>query len=173
MFDTMIITKTIGALCGTFLIFLLVNLVGENIYHVGSEGHEGETRNAYVIETDEVEGEEVEETGIDFAALLSQADADKGARVFSKCKACHKLEDGNNGVGPHLFGVVNRDIASVSGFGYSGALNELPGNWTADALNGFLESPKAYATGTKMTFSGLKKPEDRADLIAYLNSIGS
>ncbi len=173
MFDTMTITKTIGALCGTLLIFLLVNLVGENIYHVGSEGHEGEARNAYVIETDEVEGAEVEETGINFAALLAQADADKGARVFSKCKACHKVEDGNNGVGPHLFGVVNRDIGSVSGFGYSGALSELPGNWTADALNGFLESPKAYATGTKMTFSGLKKPEDRANLIAYLSSVGS
>ncbi len=173
MFDTMKFIKSIGALCGTLLIFLLVNLVAENIYHVGSEGHGTEARNAYGIETDEVESEELPEAGVDFAALLAQADADKGARIFSKCKACHKVEDGNNGVGPHLFGVVNRDIASVGGFGYSGALSDLQGNWTADALNGFLESPKSYATGTKMTFSGLKKPEDRANLIAYLSSIGS
>ena len=172
MFDTMTITKTIGALCGTLLIFLLVNLVGENIYHVGSEGH-GEARNAYVIETEEVESEDVADEGVDFAALMAEADADKGSRVFSKCKACHKLEDGKNGVGPHLFGLLNRDVASVDGFGYSGALSEMQGNWTADALNQFLESPKNYATGTKMTFSGLKKPEDRANLIAYLSSIGN
>lgn len=172
MFDTMKLTKTLGALCGTFLIYLLVNLVAENIYHVGGEGYGEATQNAYVIETDEVEVEEVEDEGIDFAALLEQADADKGARIFSKCKACHKVDDGKNGVGPHLFGVVNRDIASVDGFGYSGALKDLLGNWTPAALNGFLESPKAYANGTKMTFSGLKDADDRANLIAYLGTIG-
>jgi cytochrome c len=171
MFDTMTLTKAIGALCGTFLIFLLINLVAENVYHVGGEGYDEETQNAYVIETDEVEDEEVEDEGVDFAALVEQADADKGARIYSKCKACHKLDDGRNGVGPHLFGVVSRDIASVDGYGYSGALKDLAGNWTPDALNGFLESPKAYVTGTKMSFSGLKKPQDRADLIAYLSTI--
>ena len=172
MFDTMTLTKTLGAFCGTLLIFLLINLVSETIYHTGGEGYDEEKQNAYVIATDEVEVEEVEDEGVDFAALLGQADVDKGVRIFSKCKACHKVDDGKNGVGPHLFGVVNRDIASVDGYGYSGALKDLSGNWTPDALNGFLESPKAYVTGTKMSFSGLKKPQDRADLIAYLSTIG-
>jgi len=172
MFDTMTSTKIIGALCGTLLIFLFANWAAETLYHVGAEEGEEEVEYAYVIETDEGEAEDVAEVEVDFATILAAADVDKGAKVFSKCKACHKVEDGANATGPHLFGVVGRDIASVNGFGYSGALGDLPGNWTAEALNGFLESPKGYAAGTKMTFSGLKKIDDRANLIAYLGTIG-
>ncbi|WP_416237366.1 c-type cytochrome [Sulfitobacter sp. F26204] len=101
---------------------------------------------------------------------MADADADKGSSVFRKCSACHKV-DGTDGVGPHLNGVVGRDVASVGGFGYSGALNSLEGNWTAEALFGFLGSPKGYAPGTTMGFAGLKKPADRANVIAYLQSI--
>ena len=172
MFDTMTSTKVIGALCGTFLIFLLVNWAAETLYHVGPEGHGDDARNAYVIETDEGEGEEVAEEVVDFAAVLASADVDKGAKVFGKCKACHKLEDGANSTGPHLFGVVGRDVASVAGFGYSGVLGDIAGDWTPEILNAFLESPKGFAAGTKMTFSGLKKIGDRANLIAYLGTIG-
>ncbi|MGR3290222.1 MAG: c-type cytochrome [Paracoccaceae bacterium] len=172
MFDTMTSTKIIGALCGTFLIFLFVKWGADSLYRVEVESHGGDVLNAYVIETDEGHGEEAAEEVVDFAVILASADAGKGAKVFGKCKACHKLEDGANSTGPSLFGVIDRDIASVTGYGYSGVLDELPGDWTPEALNQFLESPKRYAAGTKMTFSGLKKIGDRANLIAYLGTIG-
>ncbi|MEE9387070.1 MAG: c-type cytochrome [Paracoccaceae bacterium] len=172
MFDTMTSTKVIGALCGTLLIFLFANWAAESLYHVGPAGHGDEAHNAYPIETDDGHAEESAEVEVDFAMILASADADKGAKVFNKCKACHKLEDGVNGVGPTLFGVLDRDIASVDGFGYTGVLTELPGNWTAEALSDFLENPKSYAAGTKMSFSGLKKIDDRANVIAYLGTIG-
>ena len=112
-----------------------------------------------------------EEVVADFATVLASADAGKGEKVFGKCKACHKI-DGSNGTGPHLDGVVNRDIGAVDGFGYSEVLTSLEGAWTPEHLNSFLENPKGYAPGTKMSFAGLPKVEDRANLIAYLETIG-
>ncbi|MEO0991306.1 MAG: cytochrome c family protein, partial [Pseudomonadota bacterium] len=89
------------------------------------------------------------------------------------CSACHKLEDGANGTGPTLYGVVGREADSVAGFGYSGALEQVVDVWSPEHLNGFLESPKSYAPGTSMGFNGLPKIEDRANLIAYLEGFGS
>ena len=103
--------------------------------------------------------------------MLAAADIGKGAKVFKKCTACHKIEDGANSTGPHLYGIVGRDIGSVDGFGYSGTLAELAGDWTPEQLDGFLANPKGYAAGTSMSFSGLKKSADRANLIAYLDSL--
>ncbi|RLJ51811.1 cytochrome c [Litoreibacter meonggei] len=173
MFDTMTMTKVLGALCGSLLVFLLGGWAADLIYHGGEGGHGDEHQQAYVIEVEggeaEVE-EEVEE--IDFAAVMAEADAEKGSKVFSKCKACHKLEDGANGTGPHLYGVVGRDVAAVGDFGYSDVLSGNGGAWTPEELQAFLENPKAYAPGTKMSFAGLKKIDDRANLIAYLETIG-
>ena len=87
------------------------------------------------------------------SAILAAADVDKGARGFGKCKACHKLEDGANSTGPTLFNIVDRDIASVAGFGYSGVLADMAGNWTPQALSDFLENPKAFAT-SRMALRG-------------------
>ncbi len=92
-------------------------------------------------------------------------------KFFGKCKACHKLEDGANGTGPHLWAVVDRVVGSVDGYGYSGALVAVAETWSPENLDGFLENPKKYAAGTKMGFSGLKKPVDRANLIAYLATV--
>jgi len=171
MFDTMTMTKILGALCGTFLLFLLGNWAAESLYHVGSDGHGEEHAMAYPIETDDAgHSEGGDEEGPDFATLLASADAGKGEKVFSKCKACHKL-DGTDGTGPHLDGVVDRDIGSVGGFGYSEVLTTLAGNWTPEALDAFLENPKSYAKGTKMSFAGLSKVDDRANLVAYLTSV--
>ena len=172
MFDTMTSTKIIGALCGTLLIFLLGNWAAETIYHVGSDGHGDDHAMAYPIEVEEEDGGAEVEEGPSFAEIFAAADAGKGEKVFGKCKACHKLEDGANGTGPHLFAVVGRDIGSVDGFGYSDILGSLDGGWTPEALNGFLENPKSYAPGTKMGFAGLRKVEDRANVIAYLATIG-
>ena len=89
--------------------------------------------------------------------------------MFRKCRACHKVEEGKNGVGPSLWSVVGRPIASVDGYSYSDALSGLEGSWTLADLDAFLTKPKDYAPGTKMAFAGLKKPEDRINLIVYLN----
>lgn len=173
MFDTMTMTKVVGGLCGTFLIFLLGNWVAEGIYG-GGEGHGGEgTEVAYVIGTGEEGGGDAAgepAAAVDIVPLMASADAAAGEKVFGKCKACHSVED-KNGTGPHLDGVIGRDIASVEGFNYSEALKALDGVWTEQEFSEFLTDPKAYVPGTKMAIK-LPKPEDRANLLAYLESIG-
>ena len=94
----------------------------------------------------------------------------KGKKVFRKCRACHKLDEGKHGVGPSLHGIINRDIANVDGYDkFSDVLKGLPGNWTATELAKFLADPKGYAKGTKMRFNGLKKEKEIVDLIHFLN----
>ncbi|PJE30281.1 cytochrome c [Pseudooceanicola antarcticus] len=171
MFDTMTGTKIIGGFCGTLLIFLLANWAADELYDTSAGGHGGEEHaRGYVIETDEAEGGAVEEEGPSFEELFAQADAGAGERVFNKCKACHKV-DGTDGTGPHLNGVVGREVDAVAGFSYSGALEEHFDVWTPENLQAFLENPRSAAPGTKMSFSGLKDMEDRADVIAYLASL--
>ena len=164
MFDTMTLTKIGGGVFGALLVLLLGKWAAEEIYHAELHGEP-----SYVIEVETAEAEPEEE--IDFAALMAEADPESGEKVFRKCSACHKV-NGEDGVGPHLNGVVDREIAAVGGFAYSGALAGMDGAWTVDALNGFLEKPASWAPGTSMGFGGLKKPEDRADVIAYLQSTG-
>ena len=103
--------------------------------------------------------------------MLASADIEKGKKVFGKCKSCHKLEDGENGVGPHLYKVINRDIGSIEGFKYSKVLAGLEGVWNIEELNKYLTKPSEYAPGTAMSFAGLKKDKDRANLIEYLISL--
>ena len=170
MFDTMTLTKIAAALCGSLLVFLFALWLAESLYHVGGDSHGGHNEAAYVIEDDTETAEEPMEE-VNFEIILASANPEKGAKVFSKCKACHKIADGANGTGPHLYNVVGREIASIAGYGYSGTLAEMGGIWDANALNGFLENPKKYAPGTKMGFAGLKKETDRANLIAYLSSM--
>ena len=106
-------------------------------------------------------------------ALLAAADATAGQSVAKKCKACHTFDQGGaNKLGPNLWNIVNRQIAGTAGFKFSPALQGLSGEtWTFEALDAFLTKPKDYAPGTKMSFGGLKKPEARANLIAYLRSL--
>lgn len=169
MFDTMTLTKIVGGLCGALLVYLMGNWVAESMYSMGG-GHGDDHHAAYVIDTGEDDhGGAAEEEGPDFAAMYAMADLGKGEKVFGKCKACHKLDDGANSTGPFLHGVVGRDVGAADGFGYSGALKAVAQNWTPETLNAFLESPKGYAPGTSMAFSGLKKPADRVNLIAFLD----
>ena len=175
MFNTMTLTKAAGALIGALLFLMLANWAAGSLYHVGAAHHgEGEeVAQAYTIPVEEAAGgEEAAEEEIDFAALLASADAAAGEKDFGKCKACHKL-DGTDGVGPHLNGVVGREVASVAGFSYSPAMVEHKAEapqWTPEALQEFLANPKGVVPGTKMSFAGLKDPQDRADIIAYLQS---
>jgi cytochrome c len=104
-------------------------------------------------------------------AYLAKADPAKGADVFKKCGACHTDQKGGpNGIGPQLWDVVGRPRATEAGFAYSDALKSKPGAWDWDTLGQWLKSPKDFAPGTKMTFAGLSNPQDRANLIAYLNT---
>jgi cytochrome c len=174
--NTMEMTKITGALCGALLVYLLITWTAETLYHVesGDGGHGAASASvapASIYKVASSEDTEAVSEGPSMAELLASADVAKGGKVFSKCKACHKLADGANGTGPHLFNVVDRAIAGIDGFSYSGALTGLGGNWTTEALDGFLASPKKYAPGTKMGFAGLKKATDRANLIAYLQTV--
>ncbi len=111
---------------------------------------------------------------VPIATLLASADVAKGAEVFKKCAACHTVNQGGaNGIGPNLWGVIGKKHGHLPGFAYSSALTGVPGNWDFEAMNSWLTSPRKYAPGTKMTFAGLGSAEDRANVIAYLNSQGS
>ena len=106
------------------------------------------------------------------ANLLATADVAAGAQVFKKCGACHTATQGGpNLVGPNIYGIVGKPTAHLGGgFPYSDALKSKGGTWDFDSLNHWLKSPKDFVPGTKMTFAGLGKPQDRANLIAWLNN---
>lgn len=107
------------------------------------------------------------------AVRLAKADPAKGEKAVGACKACHTFEKGGaNKVGPHLFGVYDRPKGSVDGFGYSAAMKaKASESWTAENIDHFLKNPKQYMPGTTMAFAGLGKPDTRADVVAYLNSL--
>ncbi len=110
-----------------------------------------------------------EEKPVDIASLMKNANIENGAKIFKKCATCHNADKGGgNKIGPNLSGVVGRKKAAVSGFNYSEAMSKKSGSWSHDDLNLFLTKPKDYIPGTKMGFAGLKKPQDRADVIFYL-----
>src|SRR5437764_15058850 len=101
---------------------------------------------------------------------LAKADPAKGQQVFNKCMACHNADKGGaNQTGPNLWGVIGEPIGQGKGFAFSDALAKKGGSWNWDNLSQWLSSPKAFAPGTKMTFAGLGNPQDRADVIAFLN----
>ena len=107
--------------------------------------------------------------------LLASADMEAGIKAFKKCKSCH-LVDGDAGhkSGPNLWDVVNRQIASAPGYSYSAALQDKSAEaWDFENLNAFLLKPKKFAKGTKMSFGGLKKEKDRANIIVYLDSLSA
>jgi cytochrome c len=102
---------------------------------------------------------------------LAKADPAKGQQVFNKCMACHNADKGGaNQLGPNLWGVIGLPIAEDrGGFAFSDALKKVGGSWNWDNLSQWLTSPRTFAPGTKMTFAGLGNPQDRADVIAFLN----
>ncbi len=169
MLDTMTFTKVLGGFCGALLIFLLGGWLAEELYHVG--GHKGDHGQAYVIETGDEEVAEVVEE-VPFAEVYAVADAGAGERLWRQCSACHRLEQGANGTGPYLWGVVGRDKGVVDGFNYSTTLAEMEGDWSPENLSGFIENPREYAPGTAMVYRGLSDVEDRANLIAYIATFG-
>jgi len=146
-------------------------------YFQADKPHRPETM-GYAIEGVEAEGG-AGAAAVPLATLLASADVAKGEAVFAKCGSCHTITQGGaNGIGPNLYAVLGEGIAAGrGGFAFSDALKTAGaakgGKWSFEAMDEWLTSPKAFAPGTKMTFAGLTKPEDRANLLAYLNAQGS
>lgn len=144
-------------------------IVSSKMFH-----NEAPETQGYKIQGVEAEGGEGAAAGPSLNTLLASADPAKGEKVFAKCAACHTVNSGGaNGIGPNLFGVVGKPHGAHPGFAFSDALKSKPGSWDFAALNEWLTSPRDYAPGTKMTFAGLGSAEDRANLIAWLNTQGS
>ena len=127
----------------------------------------------YFIEGAE-EGADGGAPAYDLGTVLAAADPAAGEKVFAKCTACHTIAQGApNGIGPNLWATMGKAIAGVApGFPYSSALSSHGGNWTYENMDAWLKSPRAFADGTKMSFAGLSKPEDRAAVMAYLKANG-
>ena len=166
--DTYDLTRIFGALCASLLLFLGVTYLLEDIY-LAHALHEP----AYSVEPLEDAsglGEVAVEAEPDIASLLLAGDAGRGEKLFKRCAACHQVENATrHGVGPALWGILGRDIASLDGFTYSSTLSDLEGNWDWERLAAFLADPKGWAPGTKMNFVGLKKDKDRASMLLWLN----
>jgi cytochrome c len=164
------LNKILGAILATCLGVLTVNLAAGAIFAPGKMGKPG-----YEIAVQEQRPggpAQPAEPPVPIEALLANADVPRGENSAKKCAACHTFnKDGRNLVGPNLWGIVGRAKASMAGFNYSAALKGKSGNWTIDDLNQFIMSPKGMVPGTNMTFAGIARGGERADLIAYLNSL--
>ncbi|MGZ8287345.1 MAG: c-type cytochrome [Allosphingosinicella sp.] len=156
-----------GWVLGAGIVALGASIVTGELFH-----QERPEKMGYPIEGVVVKGEGGAEAAVPIANLLAAADAAKGEGQFKKCTACHTIAKGGaNGTGPNLWGVMGGAIGKhAAGFPYSPALGGKGGNWDWENMSQWIESPRAFAPGTKMTFAGIGKAEDRADLLAYLNA---
>ncbi|MDA0229662.1 MAG: cytochrome c family protein [Proteobacteria bacterium] len=150
-------------------------IIPANIYHV--DGAHGSAAHALPLaeEADGVAGTHAAEeivASVSIDQLLAVADMAKGQKTFKKCSACHTVDQGGkNKVGPNLWNIVGRGVAVVEGFNYSDAMASHGGSWSIAALNEFLANPKGTVPGTKMSFAGVKKDGDRANVMLYLQSL--
>lgn len=145
--------------------------IGTGMYF---ESHRPETMGFVVEGVEEETGGEGPAAEPPIAAFLASASAERGEAQFKKCAACHTINQGGaNGIGPNLYGVIGKAHGHLANFTYSDALKGIAGNWDFEGMSHWLKSPKAYAPGTKMAFAGISKPQDRADVIVYLNAQGS
>jgi len=144
------------------------SIVAGELFHSERPEKGGFPIEGVVLEGEGGAGAEAEKP-IEF--YLASADAAKGESVFNKCTACHNATKGGaNQLGPNLWDVMGEPIGKGKGFAFSPALAEKGGNWDWNSLSAWLKSPKAFAPGTKMTFAGIGNPQDRANVIAFLNA---
>lgn len=168
---TSIVLNGAGALVSTALVVALASVTGSAIFASKVPATPG-----YEIAVGEAGGAAAAEVAAPktLSELLASADASAGQAVFKKCSACHDASAGGpNKVGPNLYGVVGRPMASHEGFAYSDAMKSHADGgkaWTFEDLNNYLTNPKTEVPGNKMAFAGLKKDEERANLLAWLNS---
>lgn len=176
--DSFELNKIAGAVLVALLIIMALGVSSDIIFHSETPETPG-----FAIEVAEADGDghgaaaEAKEEVVPLGVRLASADAAKGEKVIKKCAACHTFEQGGaNKVGPNLYDIVNRHPGSHEGFKYSSGMSEYGtanAEWTFDKLDHFLTKPKDVVAGTSMGFAGLKKPEDRANLLAYLRSLSA
>ena len=165
------INKILGAVLGTCLFLLAVHIASGAIFAPPVPAKPGYEIAVKEEQPGKTSGEAAP-AAQPIENLLASASAEHGAQVAKQCTICHNLQEGQGPkVGPDLYGVVGRQVASVAGFKYSAALKAKGGTWTFDALNKWLDDPRADVPGTAMTFAGLKNEKQRADLIAYLDTL--
>lgn len=175
--DSFELNKIAGALLGTLTVLLGINAISKGLFHAEKPEKPG-----YAIEakTEGAGGKEgggaaaggaAAGGGDDFGVILASADPAKGEAVSKKCAACHSFGKGQPAkIGPNLYGIIGLKHAHMEGFGYSAAMKATSDKvWDFDNINHWLENPKGYISGTSMSFAGIKAPEERANLIAYLN----
>jgi cytochrome c len=170
--DSFELNKILGAVLGTCLGVLALNIAAGAIFAPGKLGKPG-----FEIEVPTTPGQPTQPTQptqpeVPLAELLVKADVARGQQSAQKCAACHTFDKGGRSlVGPPLWGVVGRAKASVQGFNYSPAFKQMSGNWTIKDLFDFVTNPKGMVPNTTMTFAGINRAGERADLMAYLNSL--
>ena len=167
--DSFELNKVLGAVLGTCLFLLAVHIASGAIFEPQKPAKPG--YEIAVTETPAGGAAPAAPTEVPIESMLPGASIKQGQADVRVCQACHNFQKGQaNGVGPNLYGVVGRPIASVAGFNYSAALKAKGGTWTFDALNAWLKNPRGDVPGTLMTFAGIDSEKDRADVIDYLNS---
>jgi cytochrome c len=170
------INKILGAVLGTCLFLLAVHIAAGAIFtpsEPAKPGYEVAAKKEQTAKAEPSAGEAGTSGGAQsFDSLLATASAEHGAQIAKQCQVCHNLQEGaGKKIGPDLYGVVGRPVASQPGFSYTAALKAKGGNWTFDALNKWLTDPRADVPGTAMTFAGLSSEKQRADVVAYLDTL--
>ena len=169
--DSFEINKIVAAILLVALLLIGISKLSNVIFYVDKPKTPGYAVNIEQPITAQLktEGETVEQK-IDIAALMAMGDISTGEKVFKKCAACHLInKGGENKIGPALYGVIGRKVASKQDYKYSKAMAAYDKNWTFEEMNGYLKKPQSYIKGTKMAFAGLRKEKDRASVILYLN----
>jgi cytochrome c len=168
--DSFEVNKILGAILGTCLGVLSINIAAGAIFAPGKPAKPGYD---IVVPEQAPAGKPAEQEKQEpIEQLLAKADVARGESAVKKCQACHTFtKGGRNLVGPNLWGVIGRPKASEAGFNYSAALKAKGGNWTIDDLNQFINNPRGFIPGTNMTFAGVQRGGERADVIAYLNTL--
>lgn len=170
--DKMTINMIAGAVLSSLLVIFGTSTFVNILYPRGGTPEHDDAKVADAAHGGKAAAPEPAAPATPLPVLLAKASVEAGAAQAKKCAACHSFEKGGpNKVGPDLFDVVGRPVASHEGFAYSPALKAFGGNWDYEKLSCFIHSPRDCVPGTKMTFAGIKKDTDRADVIAYLHSI--
>lgn len=171
--DSFRLNQVAMVVLGTVFVLFSLSILSEGLFHAEAPEQAGYEIAALEGESGGGEAADAGPAYDPIEPLLASADLGAGETVFKKCASCHTSEQGGaNKVGPNLYGVVGGPIAAKSDFNYSAALTEYGAGktWTYEELNGFLFKPKSHVKGTAMGFAGLKKTEDRANLVGWLRT---